>query len=383
MEGGSLHVIYDGRVMAEPYSGLGGFTGELLFGLLDMSAGNDIKYTVIIWEDTEAKAENFYYRKLRQYQNNDTCRVVSVPCRPISLGQHFCLAGFVNRLDGDIYFYPHFDLPFGVRLPSIAVVHDLSILKVHGYLTSNSWLKTAYFKLMLRVVARRAKFVFAVSETTRRDFLTEVGRRFSGKVGVSLEAPVVRSPQTGSGLSPSCTVPDRFLLYVGVRRPHKNLKRIIDLFILLREKAAYPGSLLLVGSTKNYGFDVERYISRQPDIQIAGQVDDHTLATLYQRMDALVLLSKYEGFGLPVVEAGLYGKKMIISDGGSLPEIAPPWAFVLPNDADLSRFVFQLKDYLESPVMVDKSYEKKYTWHRVAQCVRHKFLHLMDSYHEQ
>lgn len=365
--------------MAEPYSGLGGFTGELLFALLDMSAGANVKYTVVIWEDKEAEAENVYYRKLKQYQDNDSCRVVSVPCRPISLGQHVCLGRFVNRLDGDIYFYPHFDLPLGVRLPSIAVVHDLSILKVHGYLTKTSRLKTIYFKLMLQLVARKAKFVFAVSETTRRDFLAEVGQRFSGKVGVSLEAPVVRSLQAGLGLSPSFMIPDRFLLYVGVRRPHKNLKRIIDLFILLREKAAYPGSLLLVGSTKNYDFDLEHYISARSDIQIAGQVDDYTLATLYQRMDALVLLSKYEGFGLPVVEASLYRKKMIISDGGSLPEIAPPWAFVLSNDTELNRIVFQVKDYLESPVMFDESYENKYTWHRVAQRVRHKFIHLMDS----
>jgi len=377
-----VHVIYDGRVMAEPYSGLGGFTGELLFALLDMSPEDGIQYTVIIWEDTETEAVNVYYQKLRQYENNDTCRVVSVPCRPISLRQHVCLASVVNRLDGDIYFYPHFDLPFGVQLPSIAVIHDLAILKVHGYITKHSRLKTAYFKLMLRVVVRRAKFVLAVSETTRKDLLAEVGQRFSGKVGVSLEAPIVRSLQTSPSLSPSFTVPDQFLLYVGVRRPHKNLKRIIDLFILLKGKASYPGSLLLVGSTKNYDFDVERYVGPRSDIQIAGQVDDHTLATLYQRMDALVFLSKYEGFGLPVVEAGLYRKKMIISDGGSLPEVAPPWAFVLPNDTDLSRIVFQIKDYLERPVMFDESYGKKYTWHRVAECVRHKFIHVMDSYNE-
>lgn len=377
-----MHVIYDGRVMADQYSGLGRFAGELLFALLDLSVEGDIKYTVIIWEDKEAGGENYFYRKLRQYVSNHTCRVVSVPCRPISLGQHFCLARFINRLDGDIYFYPHFDLPFGVRLPSITVIHDLSPLKAHGYITKNIWLKIIYIKLMLRVVARKAKFIFAVSETTRRDFLAEVGQRFSGMVGVSLEGPTVRYLPTSPNISPSFTVPDQFLLYVGVRRPHKNLKRIIDLFILLREKTSYPGSLLLVGSTKNYDFNVESYIGTRPDIQIVGQVDDNSLAILYQRMDALVFLSKYEGFGLPVVEAGLFRKKMIISDGGALPEVAPPWAFVLPNDTDLSRVVFQIRDYLENPVMFDESYGKKYTWHSVAQGVRHKFIDLMGLYHQ-
>ena len=377
-----MHVIYDGRVMAYQYTGLGRFTGELLFALLDMCQEDGIKYTVIIWEDTEAKGENYYYQKLRQYENKGICRVVPVTCRPVSLSQHFALAHIVNRLDGDIYFYPHFDLPFGIRLPSITVIHDLFPLKVPGYITKNSWLKIAYFKLMLSLVARKAKFIFAVSETTRKDLLAEVGQRFAGKVGVSLEGPIVSNQPADQSLSLSFKIPDKFILYVGDRRPHKNIKRIIDLFILLKEEGAYSGSLLLVGSTKNHDFDVEAYIGTRPDVQIVGQVDDHSLSMLYQRMDALVFLSKYEGFGLPVVEAGLFGKKMIISDGGSLPEIAPPWAFVLPNDGALSHSLVQVMGYLNRPVALDDSYGKKYTWHHVAQGVRDKFIDVAGSCHE-
>lgn len=373
-----MHVIYDGRVMIEQYSGLGRFTGELLFALLDMDSEFDIKYSVIIWEDIDAEKENFYYQKLRQYESNGSCKIVSVPCRAISLKQHFYLAHFINHLDGDIYFYPHFDLPFGIRFPSVVVIHDLYPLKNYRYSTKNRWLKIAYFKLMLQVVARRAKFIFTVSETTRKDFLAEVGQRFSGKVDVSREGPMVRRPPNSPAILPSFTLPHQFLLYVGGRRPNKNLKRIIDLFILLKEKASYPGSLLLAGSTKNYDFDVERYIGKRADIQVLGQVDDNFLTRLYKEMDALLFLSKYEGFGLPVIETSLFRKKMILSDGGALPEIAPPWAFILPNDADLNRAVVQVSDYLKSPVMFDESYEQKYNWCVTAQRIRHKFIDLMD-----
>ncbi|HUX65238.1 glycosyltransferase family 1 protein [Sulfuricella sp.] len=376
-----MHVIFDGRVMAYQYTGLGRFTGELLFALLDMSRDDGIKYTVIIWENPATVEENFYYLKLRQYEKNDICRVLSVPCRPVSLGQHFCLARFINRLGGDLYFYPHFDLPFGIRIPSVIMIHDLFPLKVRGYITKNPRLKIAYFNLMLRAVVRKAKFVFALSETSRKDYLAVVGRRFSDKVGVSLAGPIVRNLPINSNFSPTFTVPDKFLLYVGDRRPHKNIKRIIDLFILLKDKASYSGKLLLVGSTKNHDFDVERYIGSRTDIQIAGQVDDATLALLYQRMDALVFLSKYEGLGLPVVEASLFRKKMIVSDGGALPEFAPPWAFVLPNDVELIHFAFPIKDYLDSPVLPDESYVNKFTWHSAAQRIRNRFIEIMDSNH--
>lgn len=377
-----MHVIYDGRVMAYQYTGLGRFAGDLLFALLDMSHEDGIQYTVVIWENTASTEENFYYSRLRQYEKNGKCQVLSVPCRPVSLSQHFCLARHINHLGGGVYFYPHFDLPFGVRIPSVLMIHDLFPLKVPGYITRNPRLKIAYFNLMLRWVARKAKYIFALSETSRKDYLAVVGQHFSGKVGVSLAGPIIRNIPIDPNFSPTFTLPDRFLLYVGDRRPHKNIKRIIDLFILLKDQTAYPGKLLLVGSTRNHDFDVECYIGSRTDIQIAGQVDDATLAALYQRMDALVFLSKYEGLGLPVVEAGLFNKKMIVSDGGALPEFAPPWAFVLPNEAELNDFVSPIKDYLENPVSLDESYVNKFTWHFAAQRVRNRFVEIMKAHHE-
>ncbi len=377
-----MHVIYDGRVMAYQYTGLGRFAGDLLFALLDMSRKDGIQYTVIIWENPASIEENYYYSKLKQYENNAMCRVLSVPCRPVSLSQHFCLARYVNNLGGGVYFYPHFDLPLGIRIPSVLMIHDLFPLKVRGYITKNPKLKIAYFNLMLRWVARKAAYIFALSENSRKDYLAVIGQRFSDKVGVSLAGPIVRANPLDLNFSPSFVVPESFLLYVGDRRPHKNIKRIIDLFMLLKDRAAYSGRLLLVGNTRNHDFDVEQYVGSRDDIQIVGQVDDATLASLYQRMDALVFLSKYEGLGLPVVEAGLFNKKIIVSDGGALPEFAPPWAFVLPNNAELAGAIPKIKDYLENPVSLDETYANKFTWNVAAERVRNRFIKIMSSLHE-
>lgn len=376
-----MHVIYDGRVMAYQYTGLGRFTGDLLFTLLDMSLEDGIRYTVVIWENPASQEENFYYARLKQYEAKGACKILSVPCRPVSLSQHFNLARHINGLGGGVYFYPHFDLPLGINTPSVLMIHDLFPLKVLGYITKNPRLKILYFNLMLRWVVRKATFVFALSETSRKDYLGVVGERFSGKVGVSLAGPIVKDTPIDSNFAPAFTLPDKFLLYVGDRRPHKNIKRIIDLFILLKEQANYSGNLLLVGSTKNHDFDVEQYIGSRKDIQIAGQVDDATLVSLYQRMDALVFLSKYEGLGLPVVEAGLFNKKMIVSDGGALPEFAPPWAFVLPNETDLNSAALKIKDYLDAPVTLDATYASKFTWQVAAQRIRNKFVEIMKAPH--
>ena len=367
-----MHVIFDGRVMAEQYSGLGRYTGELLFALLDDNVEHKIRYSVIIWEDPNADQENSYYSKLKKYQQQGMCRVISVPCKPISISQHFKLNKYIKPLKGDLYFYPHFDLPLGVRLLCISVIHDLSPIKIKEYISKNRWIKLLYFKFMLRLSVRKAKYIFAVSETSRQDLLKEVGKRFSDKVGVSLEGPMLKDSKNSKKID--LKLPKKFLLYVGVRRPHKNVKRMLDLFIALKEHLHYSGDLVIVGSTKNYDFDVEAYIKNRTDVHILGQLDDEKLSQLYKRMDSLLFLSKYEGFGLPVVEAGSFNKKMILSDGGALVEVAPPWAFILPNDPDFNQYLSKIGDYLKSDIVCNSDYIKQYTWKSVADRIRQKFV---------
>lgn len=374
-----MHVIYDGRLMFEHCSGLGRFTGELLFALLDSNTDAVVQYTVIIHDNEHAWSGNPYYYKLRLYESKGACRVVFASHRPISLRHHFLFSRFIDGLGGDVYFYAHFDLPLGVLTPSIAVVHDLTPLKVRGYVQRHPFLKKIYFRLMLSITARKADFLFAVSKTTRKDFLAEVGQTFSDKVGVCLEGAFISSDKVEPEGLLTIPLPKNFLFYVGTRLPNKNLKRTIDLFLLLKEKGLYTGSLVLAGPTRNYAFDLDAYCASRPDILILGQIDNQMLDILYKRMDALIFLSQYEGFGLPLVEAGIVEKKMVVSDGGSVPEVAPPWAYVLPNHLDLKSVVFQVGEYLRKPMDVDKDYKDKYTWHGTALRVRDKFFELRQK----
>jgi glycosyltransferase involved in cell wall biosynthesis len=375
----SMHVIYDARVLAFQYTGLGRFAGELLFALLNMNGKGGIKYTVVIWENGEDEVNNVLYEKLRHYEANGFCQVLSTTCRPLTLSQHFFMKRIIDPLCGDVYFYPHFDLPIFISTPFISIIHDLFPTKVKGYITKNSLLKILYFRLMLWLIARRASYIFAVSDKTRMDLLEEVGHRFSGKIGVSLEGPIVRRQEQELSSTSVVFCPKKFILYVGDRRPHKNIKRIIDVFILLVEKEEYSGSLLLVGSPKNHDFDVESYINGREDIFVVGNVDDSILANLYSQMDALIFLSKYEGFGLPVVEAGIFNKKMIISDGGSLPDVAPSWAYILPNDAEINGFISEIGEYLRRSIVLDDDYSSKFTWESAAQRVQNKFIGLKGA----
>ena len=144
-----MRVIYDARVIEYQYTGLGRFAGELLFKLLETAAVDNIQYTVLVWRPTILNGDsNYLYQKLKKLQLKSICTIVEISERPISLGQHMSFYRNLNSLNGDVYFYPHFDLPLGLKIPSVFMVHDLFPLKVPGYITKYSTLKILYFKFV-------------------------------------------------------------------------------------------------------------------------------------------------------------------------------------------------------------------------------------------
>jgi glycosyltransferase involved in cell wall biosynthesis len=166
-----------------------------------------------------------------------------------------------------------------------------------------------------------------------------------------------------------------FLLYVGDRRPHKNLKRTVDIFVALKQQRLYDGRLVIAGSRQDFGFNVERYVADRGDVHVLGPISDAALRQLYHRMDALLLLSKYEGFGLPVVEAASHNKRVVVSDGGSLPEIAPSTACVVPNTMPVELAAAQVGAYLSEAVDIDNApYMQQFTWDAAARAIFGSYL---------
>jgi glycosyltransferase involved in cell wall biosynthesis len=361
-----MRIIYDARMLSFPYTGLGRFSGELLMGLLRLALENSNQFVIIMW--SSGKIADIYEDQISFYEGLGVCSRIYVKCKPVGITQHWKLRRYLNINFGDVYLHPHFDMPIFRKIPTVCFIHDLFPTLVPGYIVNNYFIKVIYFKLMLRIVAEKAKFIFAVSKTTKNDYLNEVGIRYSNKVGVSLEGPIIRKDIKHIFKKMHN---NNFILYAGDRRPHKNIKKIIDIYIELKNNS-YLGDLLLVGSTKNYDFNVESYISGIDGIHVLGQVSDECLLNLYLQMDALVFLSKYEGFGLPVAEAGLLGKKIIVSDGGALNEISPKWAYKLCLNAEIKEEAIKILEYLRSIPEIDKNYGSDYKWDSVARRVNKK-----------
>lgn len=361
-----MRILFDARHIAAQYTGLGRYTASLLQALLETYTRPGLELEVLLHDGVDWSG-NFHHASIAGFAARGRCVISRAPAAPISLRQQWSMARWVNARGGDAYFYPHFDPPLGVRMPMTFVVHDLLPLVVRDYVQRLAWAKRLYFAQIIRAAVRRARHCFTVSRTTREDVLGLVGDRFAAKVSYAYEAPVLAPVDArAAGLPAGVTRP--YLFYVGDRRPHKNLPRIIGLFRLLRERHGYPGTLVIAGSTRNYGTDVDALIGQSADIRVLGNVSDTELGALYAGTDALVFLSEYEGFGLPVVEAARYDRPMILSDGGSLAEIAPADACVLPRTLGLEAAAARAAAYLRPGRALDHSaYLAGFSWEHTAR----------------
>ena len=227
----------------------------------------------------------------------------------------------------DVFHSPDFVLPPVQRARTILTVHDLAFLL---YPECADAALRAYLEKTVPYSARRADFIVADSENTRRDVISLLGidpERVSvvpGGVDPSFH-PVddparQRALRERIGLGPDTP----YILFVGVIEPRKNLVGLLEAFSILKSRHNLPHKLVVVGRK---GWLWEETMERaetspfRDDIVFPGFIPDGELATLYSAAESFAFPSHYEGFGLPVLEAMACGTPVVASRASSLPEV--------------------------------------------------------------
>lgn len=242
----------------------------------------------------------------------------------------------------DLMHFPHFNIPILTPVKFVMTLHDLILIH---FPTVRATTKSAIvykfknfaYRLVLRSAVFRARKIIAVSEFTKKDILNKLSVS-SEKVVVTYEG--VSNLARGrdslfvSKINPQETkiqyhLGNNFLLYVGNAYPHKNLEKLLDTFILLKEKRP-DYKLVLVGKADYFYNRLRDYAKSlnlwqrenlNSPVVFPGYVPDAQLEILYKEAKAYVFPSLYEGFGLPPLEAMAKGCPVISSDRASLPEI--------------------------------------------------------------
>ena len=222
------------------------------------------------------------------------------------------LPRLLRRLRPGLAHFQH-SLPLACPTPAVLTVHDLSFERDASVMGRRDRL---IFRTVVPRSARRAARVLAVSERTKRDLIE--------LYDISEEKIVV----TPNGVEPAFTptgptaAGEPYALFVGALQPRKDATAAIEALALLGNGAL---RLVVVGQDKGGRAEAEQAVERNGlagRVEFRGHVPREELAALYRGAACLVFPSRYEGFGLPVVEAMASGTPVVATTAGALPEVA-------------------------------------------------------------
>ena len=248
---------------------------------------------------------------------------VELPARSQVLRMAARLPRLLRRLRPALAHFQH-SLPLACPCPAVVTVHDLSFERDPSLMSLRD---RAIFRTVVPRSARRAARVLAVSERTKRELIELYGLP---------EQKIVVTPNgVDPAFSPVGPIPDGepYALFVGALQPRKDAAAAIEALALIPDGEL---RLVLVGPDKGGRVEAERAAERagiRKRIEFRGHVPLEELATLYRGAACLVFPSRYEGFGLPVLEAMASGTPVVATTAGALPEVAGDAAILVePGD---------------------------------------------------
>jgi len=188
----------------------------------------------------------------------------------------------------------------------------------------------------------RADALIAISESTRRELVDEMGvppdRIVVTPLASNRALGRVTDPAQLAAVRRRYELPERFILYLGALEPRKNVVRLIEAYAALAPDLRREFRLVVAGAQGWLNDAVRarvKALGLEDGVRFPGHIEQDDLAALYSQATVFAYPSLWEGFGLPVLEAMACGAPVLTSSVSSLPEVAGDAALLVPpTDVD-------------------------------------------------
>jgi glycosyltransferase involved in cell wall biosynthesis len=379
------------------YRGIGEVTKQVTNRILDRAVKE--KNTVVFFEyDDEADPkdlllipEGLDYSVVRSGTSHEKLASKKAKTRRM-LSDMYGRPASAKEVDVYLQFDYALGIPSGTR--TVLVKHDLIPYIFWDRYFTSAWepfhrraarttmrtlLKNHHFMRVLRRSLRRAHVIAAVSDSTKRD--VEKYFKVPGKkVKVALLGVDVKPAKTNEFNTDVAMPTKPYLLFVGAGDARRRVDDLVAAFNNLKSEGN-DLQLVLVGENFKKPADIPNVAVRnevmkssyKEDILTLGYIDDQTKQQLFANALAFVYPTKYEGFGIPVLEAMLLGCPIITYKNSSLPEVGGEHALYAKNWQDIMDKVKMLQQ--ESPAQrarrleAAKKHANSFTWDSTADAI--------------
>ena len=262
-------------------------------------------------------------------------RVVPLDVSSFSIGQQWNIRSQLRRQSVSLYHSPYILMPYWPGRPTVVTVHDLIPVTCPDYVSAKARL---LFRQCLKLATCRASRVITDSQNTLRDLTAIFPSLAERASAITLAADERFKPQPPEAIDrvrATYSLPERYLLYVGSNKPHKNIEGLLAGFVAGQKRCSGKLHLVLAGAW-DPGFPDPRAIAARYDVgaqvSFVSPVADSDLPALYGGAAVFAFPSFYEGFGFPVIEAMACGAPVACSNASSLPEVAGDAALLFAPD---------------------------------------------------
>jgi glycosyltransferase involved in cell wall biosynthesis len=302
---------------ASANAGLGRYTREVVTNLLQL----DSNFTYVLFVRDQKESWITSLPKTFNFQ------LSTFDYGHYTLAEQIRFPKIIRSSGIDLFFSPHFNVPFLCPVPFIVTIHDLIL---HRFPNHRTPFAQAVYRFFMRHALQKSAAIICVSAFTADDVATVYGEALRKKItviheGVSPEFhPASEKEKETVKKKYGLTKP--FYIYVGNAKQHKNVPVLLESFSKLQTSEK---ELVLVTGGKEAAS-----LSLPSGVRILSDVPEEDLPVLYSSALCFVSASLYEGFGLPLIEAAACGCPAIVSNRGAFPEIAQPGTVLIEPDTE-------------------------------------------------
>ena len=299
--------------------------------------------------------------------------LLTVNAQPYRLAEQSLLPLSLRRADLDLIHFPHYNLPLIKPVHFVVTVHDLfpfQFPEIHS-----GPLPRAVNQMLMRNAVRRAERIITPSAATalavKANFPRSADRVLSIPEAADDRFQATRNPEGEAAWQMRLKIRPPYVFYLGQWKAYKNLPMLLEAFKMVR--ATHTNAQLVVAGDDPRHPEVRKLAAGLPEgsVVLPGRLPESAVPDLYRGAAVVVLPSKAEGFGLPVIEAMACGVPVVCSDLPVLHELADGVAtFCDPNDpAAFARAIEQILDAPSTTRARQLGIEraKGFTWERSAR----------------
>jgi len=287
----------------------------------------------------------------------------------------FSLPKLLKKIKPDLFLSPDGFLSLKTKIPALIVIHDINFEHYPRYLPKFiSW----YYRYFTPKFVRHAKRIATVSEYSKKDIQKQYGIS-ANKIDVvyngsnNLYKPV--SEEIKNAVKEKYANSNDFFLFVGALHPRKNISNQLLAFDIFRNANPNLKHKFLIAGDKWYWTKemeiVFKNLKHKNDVVFTKHLPTEKLSLLVASATALMYVSIFEGFGIPIIEAFETETPVITSNTTSMPEVAGDAALIVnpfsPDDIADSMREIAVNTNLKNELIERGCQRKKlFSWDKTA-----------------